>query len=74
MHKASKKFGIAVTEGLKVSMKKVLKAIKKAFLKVTYGSNSFMVHIGFVSQVAAKTIDEGLTIQAPIKKELLVTV
>ena len=33
-----------------------------------------MVQIGFVSQVATRIIDEGLTIQAPIRKELLVTV
>jgi len=55
-------------------MKKVLKSIKKAFLKVSYGVNSFTVQIAFLSKVATETINEGLTVQAPIKKEMMITV
>ena len=66
---ASEKFGKDEQEIKK--MKKALSSIKEAYMKVEYGLNSIFVKVGFVASIP-ETIKEGILIQVPIKKELMV--
>jgi len=54
-------------------LKQAIKSIKEAYMKVTYGINSIMVKIGFVSSMPENT-REGMLIQVPIKREMIVEV
>ena len=54
-------------------MKKVLASIKDAFISVKYEINSIRVKIGFYSEIPEPT-REGLLIQIPIERELIVEV
>lgn len=54
-------------------LKKALKSIEKAYMKIDYRQNSISIKVGFVSNLPEKT-REGFLIQVPIKKEMIVNV
>jgi|SRR3989338_9462517 len=54
-------------------IKESLNSIEEAYMGVKYGINSVIVKIGFLSSVPENT-REGLLIQVPIKKEMMVEV
>ena len=54
-------------------VKKALKSIKSVHMDVKYGANSIFVKIGFASSVPENT-REGLLIQVPIKRDMMVKV
>lgn len=66
---ASERFAKAENEIEKT--KKALSIIKEAVMKVDYGLNSIFVKIGFVSAMPEETVKEGMLIQVPIKRELM---
>ena len=68
---ASEKFA-GVEEEL-VKIKKILESVKNSYMKVTYNQNSISIKLGFVSNLPEKT-REGILIQIPIKKEMIVSV
>lgn len=55
------------------NIKKAIASIKEAYMNVKYGVNSIMVKIGFVSSVPEHS-REGLLIQIPIKREMMLAV
>lgn len=54
-------------------LKQALNSIKEGYMKVNYGINSVSIKIGFVSSVP-ENVREGLLIQVPIKKEMMLEV
>lgn len=54
-------------------LKKAISSINKAHMNVKCGLNSISVKIGFESSVPQKT-REGMIIQVPIKKEMMVQI
>ena len=54
-------------------IKEALNSMKEAYMGVKYGINSVMVKIGFLSSVPENT-REGLLIQVPMKKEMMISV
>jgi len=54
-------------------IKQSLTSIKEAHMKVKYGINSIFIKVGFVSSVPENT-REGMLIQVPIKKEMMIEV
>ena len=68
---ASEKFGVDEKEIEKI--KQALNSINEAYMKVKYGLNSIFVKIGFTSLTPEKT-KEGMLIQVPIKKEMMIEV
>lgn len=54
-------------------IKQALNSIKQAFMKVKYGINSIFVRIGFISAIP-KNAREGMLIQVPIKREMMIEV
>lgn len=54
-------------------MKKVFNSIESAYMKVIYSSNSISIKLGFVSNLPEKT-REGILIQIPIQKEMILNV
>jgi len=67
---ASEKFGVG--EEIEI-IKQAINSIKDAYMNVKYGANSIFVKIGFSSMVPENT-REGMLIQVPIKKEMMLTV
>ena len=68
---ASEKFGVNETEIEKI--KQALSYIDEAHMSVKYGLNSIFVKIGFISSTPENT-KEGMLIQVPIKKEMMIEV
>lgn len=68
---ASEKF--AGNEADMKRIKEALISIQEAYMAVKYGINSVRVKIGFVSSVP-ENAREGLLIQVPIKREMMVEV
>lgn len=68
---ASEKFAGVKEEIAK--FKKVLESIEQAYMKVDYEQNSIRIKIGFVSSLPEKT-REGILIQIPLKKEMILKV
>ncbi len=66
---ASEKFG---DEEDIEKIKQAISSIKEAYFKVKYGINSIFVKIGFVSSTPERK--EGMLIQVPIKKEMMIEV
>jgi len=67
---ASEKFGV----GEEIErIKQAINSIKEAYMNVKYGMNSIFVKIGFSSMMPENT-REGMLIQVPIKKEMMLTV
>jgi len=66
---ASEKFGDE--EDLE-NIKQALNSIKEAYLKVKYGINSIFVKISFTSSAPERK--EGMLIQVPIKREMMIEV
>jgi len=58
-------------EGELDKIKQALISIKDAYMKITYTPNSILVKIGFISEIPERT-REGILIQVPIKRELMV--
>lgn len=54
-------------------IKQALSSIKEAYMKVKYGINSIFVKIGFVSSMP-ESAREGMLIQVPIKREMMIKV
>ena len=50
-----------------------MNSIKEAYMDVKYGVNSLLVKIGFSSMMPENT-REGMLIQVPIKKEMMLAV
>ncbi len=55
------------------STRKMLNSIKEARMKVDYKLDSFIIKIGFTSQIPEQ-VSEGMIIQVPIRKELMVEI
>jgi hypothetical protein len=53
-------------------LKQVLNSIKEAYMKIEYKPHSVRVKIGFTS--IQENVKEGMLIQVPIKKEMMVNV
>jgi len=68
---ASEKFGVNEEEIDKI--RQALNSIDEAYMNVRYGLNSIFVKIGFVSSSPVST-KEGMLIQVPIKKEMMIEV
>jgi len=68
---ASDKFGVNEEEIEKV--KQALNSIDEAYMNVKYGLNSIFVKIGFISSTPENT-KEGMLIQVPIKKEMMIEI
>ena len=68
---ASEKFGTDKEEIEKI--KQSLSSIQEAYMNVKYGLNSIFIKIGFLSSVP-DTAREGMLIQVPIKKEMMIEV
>ena len=68
---ASEKFADERTEVEK--LKKALSLLKEAYMNVKYDINSIFVKIGFLSSLP-ETGKEGMLIQVPVKKEMMVSV
>lgn len=68
---ASEKF--ANKEGDIENIKKAMASIKEAYMNIKYSPVSIKVKIGFVSSVADYE-REGMLIQVPIKREMIVNV
>lgn len=54
-------------------IKQALSSIKEAYMKIKYGINSIFVKIGFVSSMP-ESAREGMLIQVPIKREMMIEV
>lgn len=67
---ASEKFGVGEE---KERIKQAIGSIKEAYMSVKYGVNSIFVKVGFFSMIPENT-REGMLIQVPIKKEMMLTV
>jgi len=68
---ASDKFEIEGEDLGKI--KQTLASIKEAYMNVKYKPNSIFVKVGFVSSVPENK-KEGMLIQVPIKKEMMIEV
>ena len=68
---ASEKFAGVEEEVTKI--KKILESVKTSYMNVTYSQNSISIKLGFISNLPERT-REGILIQIPIKKEMILNV
>lgn len=67
---ASEKFGF--DDNNLENVKHVLNSIRDAYMKIKYGKSSIFVRVGFTS--SDYNTKEGMLIQVPIKREMMVEV